>query len=202
MLRAIRPWTATWSFLRAIAIIALLSSSVAPSALAKSVLPDDINSSGYVLLIRHAYAPGNGDPDDFKLRNCSTQRNLNQQGREQALKIGEFLKAQNVIAPEVYSSQWCRCLETAKHMDIAPVIELSGLNSFYDYPEQKEPNMRNLRAFLAKRPTSGPLTILVTHFVTIAELVDVGVSSGEGVLISSRANGSKVVSRLDFGFAL
>ena len=137
MLRAIRPWTATWSFLRAIAIIALLSSSVAPSALAKSVLPDDINSSGYVLLIRHAYAPGNGDPDDFKLRNCSTQRNLNQQGREQALKIGEFLKAQNVIGPEVYSSQWCRCLETAKHMDIAPVIELSGLNSFYDYPEQR-----------------------------------------------------------------
>jgi phosphohistidine phosphatase SixA len=163
--------------------------------------PDRIPTKGHVLMIRHALAPGSGDPDNFRIGDCTTQRNLDAQGREQARRIGAWLRAGGVPAARVYSSQWCRCLETARLMDIGPVKELPALNSFYERPQDREPNLSALRAFLARQPHDGNLLVLVTHFVTIAGLTGDAVSSGEGVLLKLAEEGElTVVRKLDFGF--
>lgn len=85
----------------------------------------------YVVLLRHAIAPGTGDPADFQLDDCSTQRNLSDAGRQQAMEIGKAFRDRNIPATKVLSSQWCRCLETAELMEMAPVEPFLPLNSFF-----------------------------------------------------------------------
>ena len=165
--------------------------------------PDDLagrlNSGGHVLMVRHAYAPGSGDPPHFQVNDCTTQRNLNDQGRAQSRRIGQWLRSRGVDAARVFSSQWCRCLETARLMDLGPVVHLPALNSFFDRPLDREPNLKALREFLSQAPTDGELIILVTHFVTISAITGEGVSSGEGVVLQLGANGSvEVHGRLGF----
>jgi len=154
-----------------------------------------------ILMIRHAYAPGSGDPDNFKVGDCTTQRNLDDRGREQARSIGDWLRSKGIKAARVYSSQWCRCLETARLLDLGTVAELPALNSFYEFPKDQEPNIKALRSFIANLPANGELIIMVTHFVTILEITGKGVSSGEGVVLKLKGKGTyDVLGRLRFGF--
>ena len=162
-------------------------------------LADQVNAGGRVLMIRHAYAPGSGDPDNFQIGDCATQRNLNDAGREQARRIGEWLRAQGITAARVYSSQWCRCRETADLIGLGPVAALPALNSFYERPRDREPNLAALRDFFARQPANGPLVVLVTHYVTIVGITGEAVSSGEGVLLRLQGSRSvEVIRRLDF----
>ena len=164
-------------------------------------LVEQIGAGGHVLMIRHANAPGNGDPDHFRIGDCATQRNLDDQGRSQARRIGQWLRGRGIASARVYASQWCRCLETAALIGLGPVAELPALNSFYERPQDREPNLAALRSFLAKQPADGPLIVLVTHFVTISAITDEAVSSGEGVVMRLKgAGGAEVLGRLDFEF--
>ena len=154
-----------------------------------------------ILMIRHAYAPGTGDPVHFKIGDCATQRNLDSRGHTQARAIGDWLRSKGIKAAKVYSSQWCRCLETARLLDLGTVAELPALNSFYEFPQDREPNIKALRSFIANLPANGVLIIMVTHFVTIVEITDEGVSSGEGVVLKLKGQGAyDVLGRLRFGF--
>ena len=74
---------------------------------------DNLQKGGNLIFIRHAYAPGGGDPDNFDIKDCTTQRNLNDVGREQSKKIGKFFRENNNLLENIYSSEWCRCKETA-----------------------------------------------------------------------------------------
>ena len=67
-----------------------------------------------LVFIRHAYAPGNGDPVGFNLNDCFTQRNLSENGKKQAQRIGEFFNKNKIEIDKVLSSEWCRCKETAQ----------------------------------------------------------------------------------------
>jgi len=153
----------------------------------QDTLIEQIKTGGHILMIRHAYAPGNGDPANFQIGDCFTQRNLNDRGRSQARAIGEWLRIRGIENARIYSSQWCRCLETAMLLNIGPVMELSSLNSFYDRPQDREPNIYALQEFISEQLRDGELIILVTHFVTISAITGEGVSSGEGVVL--RLNG-------------
>ena len=93
-------------------------------------LIDQLESGGKLIFIRHAYAPGNGDPNNFNLNDCSTQRNLNNEGREQAKHIGEFFEKNKIKIDKVLSSEWCRCKETAK-IAFKNFSSINFLNSFY-----------------------------------------------------------------------
>jgi len=159
-----------------------------------------MKAGGHILMIRHALAPGTGDPANFRIGDCSTQRNLDDRGREQAGVIGKFLRSKGITSARVYSSQWCRCLETAELIKMGTVTELPALNSFYELTRDREPNLKALRKFIAEQPFDGVLVILVTHLVTISAIANEGVSSGEGVLLKlSRDAPYKIVGRLDFG---
>ena len=159
-----------------------------------------LTSGGHVLMLRHAYAPGTGDPANFRLDDCSTQRNLNDRGRAQAGAIGDWLRARGVTRARVFSSQWCRCLETAERLGLGPVTPLPALNSFFERPEDREPNLAALRRFLADQPRDGALIVLVTHFVTIAGLTGEGVGSGEAVVLDLGTGAPyPLIGRLAFG---
>ena len=158
-----------------------------------------MKSGGHFLMIRHAQAPGSGDPENFKIGDCSTQRNLDDRGRDQARAIGDWLRRGGIKKARIYSSQWCRCLDTANLMNLGPVTPLPALNSFYDRPQDREPNLRELRLFLSKQKSHDELLILVTHFVTISAISGKAVSSGEGVVLRMEEKGTyEFVGTIDF----
>ena len=158
-----------------------------------------MKTGGHILMIRHALAPGTGDPANFRIGDCATQRNLDDRGRNQARSIGDWLRTQGIDSARVYSSQWCRCLETAKLLEMGSVTELPALNSFYELTQNREPNLKALRKFIAEQPSDGDLIILVTHFVTISAIADEAVSSGEGVLLKLNEDAPyEIVGQINF----
>jgi len=102
------------------------------------VKADDGRFDGTVIFLRHALAPGNGDPANFNLKDCQTQRNLDETGRKQARGIGKRIAAANLNLAGIYSSEWCRCLETALLLNLGAVTPFSGLNSFYENHAPRE----------------------------------------------------------------
>jgi broad specificity phosphatase PhoE len=136
---------------------------------------------GRVLMLRHALAPGFGDPSNFQLRDCSTQRILDEVGREQSRQIGNAFQNVGLRFEGVYSSQWCRCLETAYLINIGKVQELTGLNSFFQGIVPREATLASLQKFLQDLSPDGDPILLVTHQVTISAITGISVSSGAAV---------------------
>ncbi|MFL2749736.1 MAG: histidine phosphatase family protein [bacterium] len=137
---------------------------------------------GHILFIRHGLAPGFGDPDHFQLRQCDTQRNLDEQGRNQSRNLGKLLKDSGIPFDQVYSSQWCRCLETAELLNLGPVIEEPGLNSFFQGIVNQEETLTRLREKMKEIQTAGERVIMVTHYITISAITGKAVSSSGGVI--------------------
>lgn len=184
-----------------IGIFALIAIFVTNTHAENDDLIEQIKSGGHILMIRHAYAPGTGDPANFKIGDCATQRNLDDRGRSQARAIGDWLRSKGIKDAKVYSSQWCRCQETAALLNFGPVAELPALNSFYGRPRNREPNVKALRSFIATLPANGELIIFVTHYVTILEIAGEGVSPGEGVVLKLKEGGAyDVLGSLSFQF--
>ncbi len=178
---------------RIVGFLALLS-CLAPGPLAAddTDLWGALQTPGHVALLRHAIAPGTGDPANLVIGDCSTQRNLSEDGRDQATRIGESFRANGIATARVYSSQWCRCRETAEHLGLGPVQELATLNSFFRRPEVGDAQTRDLRQWLAGRALDAPL-VLVTHQVNITALTGVYPASGELVIIRRTGDGEIVV---------
>lgn len=154
---------------------------------------------GDVLLLRHAIAPGFGDPEGFRVDDCATQRNLSEAGRQQAIGIGKWLREHGVENARVYSSQWCRCLETAKLLGLGEVKPLPALNSFFQRPDERAGRLSGLRAFLADQQAQGEPLILVTHQVTVTAMTGIFPASGEGVVAKlEHQGGLSNPLRLDF----
>ena len=140
--------------------------------------------SANVIFLRHALAPGFGDPDNFIKHDCSTQRNLNNKGRFQARLIGHYLKAREINFSEILTSEWCRCIDTAKELNLGKWETFSGLNSFFEGHEKKDKVMYKLRKKLNSLGHSD-LLLLVTHQVVILEQTGIAPRSGEMVLYNS-----------------
>ena len=141
-----------------------------------------LESGGHIVLLRHALAPGTGDPPGFDVADCATQRNLSERGREQARRIRTLFRSNGIDSARVYSSQWCRCLETARLLELGPVTELPILNSFFQVYHRRDKQTRQLTEWLARQDLSVPL-VLVTHQVNITALTGVFPGSGELVLL-------------------
>jgi phosphohistidine phosphatase SixA len=156
-----------------------------------------LHAGGVAILLRHAQTePGLGDPPGFRIGDCSTQRNLSPEGRRQAERIGASLAAQRVRVERVLSSQWCRCLDTARlAFPGATVVADAALNSFFD-DRSSEP--RQTREVLAKiAAIRAPANVaFVTHHVNILALTGLGVGSGEAVLVRAAGGSLTVLGRL------
>ena len=142
----------------------------------------DNQFDGTVIFLRHALAPGDGDPKNFNIRDCRTQRNLNETGRRQARAIGKRIEAANLNLGGIYSSEWCRCLETADLLDLGAVTPFDGLNSFYQNHAPRDASLAKLRSKLDSLPHDGKPIIMVTHYVTIQAVANIAVPSGGTIL--------------------
>jgi len=178
--------------LRAACVLALLLCLPAAVGAAEDALSRWVGKPDHVIVMRHARAPGTGDPANFRLGDCSTQRNLSEEGRRQAARIGKRLREAGLAETTVYSSQWCRCLETARLLALGPVVELPALNSFFQSPGEEDGHNRRLRAWIASADVGRPV-VLVTHQVNITALTGVFPAEGE-VLILRRDPGKLVVA--------
>jgi phosphohistidine phosphatase SixA len=165
-----------------------------PCAAAGDDLFSLVGKPDHVIVLRHARAPGTGDPANFRLGDCSTQRNLSDAGRKQAARIGARLRAAGLADTTVYSSQWCRCLETARELAVGPVVELPVLNSFFQTPEMEQRYDRALRAWIYAAELSRPL-VLVTHQVNITALTGIFPAEGEVLILKRDLDNLSVVAR-------
>jgi phosphohistidine phosphatase SixA len=141
-----------------------------------------LDRPGVAVVMRHALAPGTGDPPEFELGDCSTQRNLNDAGRAQARAIGEALRARGFTPDRVLTSRWCRSAETADQLGFGEAERFPPLDSFFRNRARREPQTRALRNFLADLPEDEEV-VMVTHQVNITALTGVFPSSGEAVMI-------------------
>ena len=145
-------------------------------------LINELEEGGKLIFIRHAIAPGSGDPENFNINRCNTQRNLDNNGKTQAKEIGNYLSSNNILVDKIISSEWCRCKETAL-LAFKKFETKSFLNSFYSlkFVKNKDQQMKELKMYIKKWKSKKNL-VLVTHFVVISEMFGIGVSSGEIVV--------------------
>jgi phosphohistidine phosphatase SixA len=145
---------------------------------------------GYVLLLRHSLAPGVGDPENFKLNDCSTQRNLSDIGRQDARDIGEWLARRQIKIARIESSRWCRAKETAELLNLGKVRLNRNLDSLFQETDlANHPQTIRVRKQIVDYRNKSGLLIMVGHFVNIGAITNVGVASGEGVLVRADSKG-------------
>jgi phosphohistidine phosphatase SixA len=184
------PWSKAHMPLRpALFLIATLATPAAadPISQARAIGAD-------VIFLRHAIAPGTGDPEGFRLDDCATQRNLSDKGRVQASAIGQALRDSGLPIAAVLTSQWCRARDTATLLDLGPVTEEPGLNSFFGDPDARAPTLDRLRQVLTTMPEGDEgLTVMVTHQVVITAITGQTIPQGAAVLYDIQSGRSEAL---------
>ena len=174
-------------------LIFVLSSVIfAPQA--QAVLADDLKDGQHILLMRHADAPGYGDPVGYVIAQCSTQRNLGDYGKKQAKAIGSWLRKQGINHAQIFSSAWCRCSDTAHLLDLGSVKIESSLGSFFDDMSLEKKQTKELERFIKSeldKQNQSPI-ILVTHHVNIQAYTGKVVDVGDMVLVKVNKNGEYI----------
>ena len=145
---------------------------------------DLLREGNKIVFIRHSLAPGGGDPANFNLKNCKTQRNLSTTGIEQSKRIGELFKQNKVPIDKVFSSQWCRCKDTAFHA-FGEYEEFFALNSTFqaEFSGNEAEQRKALKKYVKEWNGNGKNLILVTHYVITIEHTGYAPSSGELVIV-------------------
>jgi phosphohistidine phosphatase SixA len=163
-------------------LLILISLTFSNQVFSEDKILESLKDGGKIIFIRHAYAPGGGDPENFNINDCSTQRNLNDEGITQSKLIGEFFKTKKIKIDKVLSSEWCRCKDTAKFA-FNDFETFDALNSFYStkFAKNEKRQIKNLKKYI-KNWKSNKNLILVTHYVVISSMLNIAVSSGEIVV--------------------
>ena len=171
-------------FIKFLFVIFICLSSTIKADLNQDLI-NELKEGGKIIFIRHAYAPGVGDPDNFDINDCSTQRNLNYNGKLQAKNIGNFFKINKIPIQKVISSEWCRCKETA-FLSFNNFETKIFLNSFYNskFSKNRNKQMKELKKYIEEWQNVGNL-VLMTHYVVISESLGYAASSGE-IVISNK----------------
>jgi phosphohistidine phosphatase SixA len=159
----------------------------------------EVLQEGNIILFRHASAPGVGDPSNFKIGDCTTQRNIDDVGRAQAKRIGEYLVDKGVKVNRVITSQWCRCKETATlafpSLPKDALQENAVFSSFFNERQQEPQVTATAKAILLGWKGPGYL-VVVTHQVNITGLTSIFPQSGEGIVLKAQGNQLKVIGRI------
>jgi len=175
-----------------------LGHAAAPAGDGSTAVERWLREGGVVIAFRHALAPGTFDPPEFRLGDCGTQRNLNDEGRAQARRIGQWFSSRGLKPARVRSSPWCRCVDTARLAFGDPEV-WPALGSPRGTPAQEVaqslPALR--QALAAARSRRGSFEAWVTHMFVLSDLTGEGSSSGEGLVLRAEAGGAiKVLARL------
>jgi phosphohistidine phosphatase SixA len=171
---------------------------LAASQFSHAGLKEDLETGPYVLMMRHADAPGYSDPDGYNLNDCSTQRNLGEAGKTQAKMIGQWLKTQGLESAQVFSSPWCRCKDTATLLNKGAVTVEPSLGSFFENRGNRQEQTRLTQIKIAELLKSSPRkpVIMVTHQVNIQAFAGQSLSSGSMVLVKVNPSGQYISHQL------
>ena len=171
-----------------ITLLLLISFNTSFKVISANEIQNILKKDGKLIFIRHAHAPGSGDPYGFDITNCKSQRNLNKEGIEQSKRIGQFFMENEVQINKVLSSEWCRCKQTAEYA-FAIYETKSFLNSFFsqEFSKNKDSQIKDLKKYIKKWDGKNNL-VLVTHYVVISEVLNLSVSSGEIVITDKEFN--------------
>ena len=174
-------------YIKFIIIILISLTSSIKAEIDKDILAS-LKEGNKLIFIRHAYAPGGGDPDNFDINDCNTQRNLSESGHQQAKNISNFFIKNKINFKKVYSSEWCRCKETAK-IAFGDFETKNFLNSFFSqkFAKNRKKQMNDLNNFVDNYKDDGNL-VFVTHYVVISEALNYAPSSGEIVVADKKFN--------------
>lgn len=145
-----------------------------------------------VVFMRHALAPGYGDPDNFQIEDCNTQRNLNEAGRRQAEAIGRYFREHQITFTAILSSRWCRCTQTAELLNYGSWSEFDGLNSFFQGHVDRQETLALLKDKLDSLSTDD-MVLMVTHQVVISAITDISPPSGGLVVYNTSTQNAKPV---------
>jgi broad specificity phosphatase PhoE len=164
-------------------VMLLVWLGIPASAADADQLWDLLRSGRQVIMIRHAITtPGVGDPPGFRLDDCATQRNLTDEGRAHAQRLGEAFRARGIPVDRVLSSPWCRCVETARlAFNVAPHVS-TPLSNLFGRPEAHDAQVRQLGLMLSAVRSGGNL-VLVTHGSTIQAVTGVNPATAEMVVV-------------------
>ncbi|MEE1613595.1 histidine phosphatase family protein [Microvirga sp. CF3016] len=155
-----------------------------------------LQEGGTIALFRHARAPGTGDPTNFRLEDCATQRNLSAEGRRQAQAIGEAFRTRRIPVERVLSSRWCRALDTARLAFGALTEPFPPLDSFFEGREQEPARTQAVRRTIQEWRSNGVL-VLVTHQVNITALTGIFPAEGEMLVLRPKQDaGFDLVGRI------
>lgn len=156
------------------------------------------DGAGIVLYLRHATAPGGGDPEGFSLGDCATQRNLSAAGRREARQLGRQLRRLDIPIAAVRSSPWCRARQTAELLNLGPVRTADALGSLFTVPDaRRHPYTDRTRAMIRAHRQRPGVLVLVGHQVNISAISGVAPASGEGVVLRANRDGAvEVLGRL------
>lgn len=158
--------------------------ALASPAQAADIWDELADSDGLVILYRHALAPGGGDPANFDVDDCATQRNLSAAGRRQAVRMGRQLRTRDIPVAEVISSPWCRSRDTARLMRVGPVREMSRLGSVFQSSDRTaERRERATTKLIRRHAASDGVLVVVGHQANIIDLTGIAPASGEGVVV-------------------
>jgi broad specificity phosphatase PhoE len=162
---------------------------------AEEALWDALRQGGHVLYIRHSLTTsGFGDPPGFRIEACATQRNLSDEGRAQARRMGEALERHGVPIGTVLSSPWCRCVETAR-LAFGRAEVWTPLSNLHGRPENAEAQVRALRPRIAAHAGKDNL-VLVAHGSVAVALVGERPAMGEILVLKPQPPGFRVAGRL------
>jgi phosphohistidine phosphatase SixA len=174
--------------------MAMLVITLCLSTAALANLASPMTDGQHILLMRHADAPGFSDPAGYRLDQCSTQRNLGEFGKKQAERTGQWLSQQGIESAKVFSSPWCRCVDTATLLNKGPVVIDKSLGSFFESMGQSSQQTEGLRQLVLKSLKQFPKTpiIMVSHHVNIQAFTGVVLGSGDMVLVKIGPNGKPI----------
>ena len=175
-------------------MMAMLVITLCLSTAAVANLASPMTDGQHILLMRHADAPGSSDPAGHRLDQCSTQRNLGEFGKKQAERTGQWLSQQGIESAKVFSSPWCRCVDTATLLKKGPVIVDPSLGSFFENMSLANQKTESLRQLVQKSLKQFPKTpiIMVSHHVNIEAFTGVVLGSGDMVLVKIGPNGRPI----------
>lgn len=167
-------------------------------AFAQTELASAMQDGQHVLLMRHADAPGYGDPRGYQLTQCSTQRNLGEAGKRQAQLTGDWLAKQGITKAQVYSSPWCRCFDTASLLNKGVVTKEAALGSFFDDMSQSQKQTEDLAKLIQVERNKYPKApiIMVTHHVNIQSFTGKVLNSGDMILVKVNSSGQALSHKL------
>jgi len=176
-------------------LLILLSFNISIKANSNDKIQSLLKEGEKLIFIRHAVAPGGGDPVDFDILRCETQRNLSIEGIEQSKNIGKFFSENNIKIDKVLSSEWCRCKQTAQYA-FNKYETKSFLNSFFSekFASNKNKQINDLKKYINEWSGDNNL-VLVTHYVLIQEVLNITSSSGELIVTDKNFN---VLARQNF----